>query len=70
MMAGSDRKSTKNPKISIQKLIDQESTKVTLLWASNHVGISGNETADDLAKEAFNEEIHHTERYPPQDLIQ
>jgi hypothetical protein len=43
----------------IRKLYNQESTKVT-----------GNNPANDAAKEALNEETHHTERYPAQDLIE
>jgi hypothetical protein len=31
--------------------------------------IPENEAADDAAKKALNEETHHTETYPPQDLI-
>jgi hypothetical protein len=54
----------------IWKLIDQASTNITLLWVPSHVGILGNEAeANDAAKEALNEETHHTETYPPQDLI-
>jgi hypothetical protein len=49
----------------IRKLIDQASTNITLLRVLSHVGIPGN----DAAKEALNEETHHTETYPPQDLI-
>jgi hypothetical protein len=52
------------------KLIDKESTRVTLLWVLSHVGIPGNGTADNAAQEALNEEIHNTEKYPPQDLIE
>jgi hypothetical protein len=33
------------------------------------VGIPGNEAVNDAAKEALNEKTHHTETYPPQDLI-
>jgi hypothetical protein len=35
----------------------------------SHVGILGNEATDDAAKEALNEETHHTETYPQQDLM-
>jgi hypothetical protein len=31
--------------------------------------IPGNKASDDAAEEALNEETHHTEPYPPQDLI-
>jgi ribonuclease HI len=68
--AVSDRKRSKNPKTQlIRKLIDEASTNITLLWVSSHVGLPGNETTNDAAKEALNEEIHHTGTYPPQNLI-
>jgi hypothetical protein len=52
-----------------RKLIDQASTNITLLWVPSPVGIPGNEAADDAVKEALNEETHHTEKYPSQDLM-
>jgi ribonuclease HI len=70
IIAVSDRKRSKNPKTQlIRKLIDQVSTNITLLWVPSHVGIPENEAADDAAKEALNKKTHHTETYPPQDLI-
>jgi hypothetical protein len=53
----------------IQKLVDQASTNITLIWVSSHVGIPGNKAADDAAKEALNEETHHTETYSLQVLL-
>jgi hypothetical protein len=50
-------------------LIDQASTNITLLWVPSHVEIPGNEAADDAVIEALNEGTHHTETYPPHDLI-
>jgi hypothetical protein len=69
IIAVSDRKRSKNPKTQlIRKLIDQPTSihkyHITI-WVLSHVGFPGN----DAAKEALNEETHHTETYPPQDLI-
>jgi hypothetical protein len=49
--------------------MDQKPSKITLLWVFSHVGIPGNEAADEVAKEALDEEIQHNEKYHPQDLI-
>jgi hypothetical protein len=70
MMAVLDRKRSKGPKTqTIRKLIDQKPSKSTLLWILSHVGIPSNETADEVVKEALDEDIQHKEKYLPQDLI-
>jgi hypothetical protein len=37
-------------------------------WILSHLGIPGYEKADQAAKEALDEDILTTERYPPDDL--
>jgi hypothetical protein len=48
-------------------MLDQEGPGITLLWVLSHKRIPGNEKADQAAKEALDEEIPTTERYPPDD---
>jgi hypothetical protein len=51
LTAASDKKDTKNPKTqTIWKLLEQEVTKITLLWVSSHVGIPGNKKSDNTRK--------------------
>jgi ribonuclease HI len=65
-MAADSRTPTKNPKTrTIRKMLDQdEGPRIT----PSHKGIPGNEKADQAAKEALDEDIPTTERYPPDDL--
>jgi hypothetical protein len=60
---------TKNPKTqTIRKILDHKGPRTTLLWVPSYVGIPGNEKANQAAKEALEEDISTTERYPPDDL--
>jgi ribonuclease HI len=47
-------------------LIDESRNHIKLIWVSSHVGIDGNEPADQAAKEALNEGIDNQET---QDLM-
>jgi ribonuclease HI len=70
MMAVEGTRWTKNPKTRrIRELLDQEKGRVKLMWIPSHSGITGNERADEAAKNALEEDIKDRELYPPQDLI-
>jgi hypothetical protein len=67
-MAAENRTPTKNSKTqTIRKMLDHEGPRITFLVPS-HKGIPDNEKADQAAKEALDEDISTTERYPPDDL--
>jgi ribonuclease HI len=69
MIAVSDKKRTKNSKTqTIRKFMGQQEGRITLLWVPGHVGITNKDNAGTAAKEAMNERIQSTEKYPPQDL--
>jgi hypothetical protein len=49
-------------------MLDHEGPRIAFLWVPSHVGIPGNEKAVQATKEALDEDISTTERYPPDDL--
>jgi hypothetical protein len=68
-MAAENRTPTNNPKTqTIRKMLDHIGPKITFLWAPSHLGIPGNEKANQAAKEALDEDISTTERYLPDEL--
>jgi hypothetical protein len=63
-MAAENRTPTKNPKTqTIRKILDHEGPRITLLWVPIHVGIPGNEKADQAAKEALDEDNSSTGKW-------
>jgi ribonuclease HI len=52
-----------------RRLKDDSRNQIELIWVPIHVGIGGNEAADQAAQDALNEEIDYQEPYPPQDLM-
>jgi hypothetical protein len=69
IMAAENRTPAKNLKTqTIRKMLDHEGPRITLLWALSHKGIPGNEKANQAEKEALDENISTTEKYPPDDL--
>jgi ribonuclease HI len=47
--------------LSLRKLLDEEIEKITLLWRPRHMGIRGNEIADEEAKAALEDDLLFTE---------
>jgi ribonuclease HI len=61
---------TKNPKPKrIKELLGQEKGKVQLMWIPSHLGVTGNEKADQAAKNALEEDINNRKLCSPQALI-
>jgi hypothetical protein len=69
IMTAENHTQTKNPKTqTIRMMLDHEGPRITLLKVPSHVGIPGNEKANQAAKEVLAEDISTTEIYPPDDL--
>jgi ribonuclease HI len=70
MMAVEGTRWPKNLKTKqIRKLVDQEKGRVQLMCIPSHSEITGNEKADEVAKNALEEDINDRELYSPQDPI-
>jgi ribonuclease HI len=50
-------------------IFPKQKGRVKLMWIPSHLGITGNERADETAKNALAENINDRDLYPPQDLI-
>jgi ribonuclease HI len=60
---------TKNPKtIKLREMMDRNRKQIALLWVPGHMGIPGNEQADEEAKAAMDDDIQQNEEYPSKDL--
>jgi hypothetical protein len=69
LMVAENRTPSKNPKTqTTRKMLEHEGPRINLLWIPSHVGIPGNEKANQAAKEALDKDISTTKRYPPDDL--
>jgi ribonuclease HI len=55
--------------LSLRRLLDEGSEKVTLLWVPSHMEIPGNEITEEEAKSAMENDLLATTKYPPKDLI-
>jgi hypothetical protein len=45
-------------------MMDQNKKQITLLWVPEHMGIPGNEQADEKAKAALDDDLQQYEEYP------
>jgi ribonuclease HI len=60
---------TKNPKtITLREMMDRHRKQITLLWVPGHMGIPGNEQADEEAKAALDDDIQQNYEYSLKDL--
>jgi hypothetical protein len=56
---------TKSPKtIKLREMMDRNKKQITILWVPGHMGIPGNEQADEEAKAALDDDIQNEEYTP------
>jgi hypothetical protein len=64
IMAAESRKPTKNPKTqTVRKMLE-----LLFIWVPSHKRIPSNKKANQAVKEALDEDIPTSEKYPPDDL--
>jgi ribonuclease HI len=54
--------------IKLREMMDRNENQITLLWVPGHMGIPGNEQADEEAKAALDDDVQQNEEYPSKDL--
>jgi hypothetical protein len=70
LLAASGNRGTRNQKTrNIRRLLHNSRNHIRLIWVPSHIGIGGNEAADQAVKYALYEEIGNQEPYPSQDLM-
>jgi hypothetical protein len=57
-----------NSNIKLREMIDRNKKQITLVWVPGHMGIPGNEQADDEAKAALDDDIQQNKEYPQKHL--
>jgi trehalose/maltose hydrolase-like predicted phosphorylase len=66
LLAASGNRGTRNQKTgNFRRLLDNSRNHIKLIWVPSHIGIGGDEAADQAVKYALYEEIGNQEPYQP-----